>query len=295
VTVTFPDGTSVQGEALDATGDQLYAIVRLAADAPAEAVALAPGAPGLGAPVAVLARARATVDQQTLSMGRVVSAGEAVFHIDAAVGDASLGAPVADPEGRLLGVVVGRADGFSAVVPSPVFADLKVAELDPEGGDWVTTMASGGMMGVSTDRTMTTGLYSGFRLVGWDQLQLDARIGILFDDDLPADDTTHLDREKVGAFVDLLAGYRFNLMPADLGPLQLTLSAGGTLQQFGGSLRHIGQGGRIVKTDIEESWVRPAVQVGLRMLDVIEFNYTMDINPDDIGASSHRIGFGIGF
>ena len=299
VRVTFPDGTVIDGETVVADSESDVAVVRLESDAPAEPIALATERPALDALVSVIGRSHDGLPASgggtpTLLRGRIAAIGDDYLRVDAHVGEGDLGAPVLDAEGRLIGVALGQGDGVAPMIPADKVAAVPVDD-DPIFGEWYVAPSSGLMLGVSSDRTLTKGLYTGFRLVGGDALQLDLGVSILFDDDIPQDDETLIERDRVGFTADALAGYRFSLLPPELGPMHLTLSGGVSFQQFGGALRTLGADGRVTKIEIDETFVRPTVGVGLLLLGVIELKYLWDINTDDLGASGHRIGIGVSF
>ncbi len=296
VQVTFADGTVLSGETLEHAPGSEIGVVRLERAHTVAPPPMAPAVPPVGTEVAVIGGASEPRPGSPMTpvngAGRVAGADDDWVHIDASI--STSGGVVFDAEGRLMGLVRSRDGAFASAIPSTAIAEVELSE-DTDWGDWVFAPTSGILLGVSDERTMTKGLYTGFRLIGWDRLQVDARAAMIFDEDLPIEDETYLERNKFGMALDGLVGYRFSLLPAQFGPMHLSLSAGLSHQQHHSVLRSIGADGQLLREETELSFTRPAVQVGLLMLGAIELNYTMDINTEDVGASSHRIGIGVAF
>jgi Trypsin-like peptidase domain len=240
VNVVFRDGRSVSADVVATDPENDLAILSLAEPASAAPLLASTAQVGLGTPVLVIGHAlahrgssgdrRSLLGGWTPSHGMVLSPSAERLQIDAPIYPGSVGGPVLDREGRVLGVA-SRSPGEGLHVAASIAKLQELAcHIGQEGvyqGRWTRDGTLSALLQASREGLLF-GVGAGARFIYRDRWALDARIGLLWTVGSPDLPSPLITRARWRSYLEASFGRRW-LPLVQPWPLYLGVAAGGAL------------------------------------------------------------------
>lgn len=296
--IVFSDGRTVDAETLTVDRENGLALLKLDAAAAVDppAIQVTAGAVGDTLMGWFPARAPGTDRAQPPARvpGSIVAIGKADLRVALPTTPDTIGAPVLDSTGKVVGLV--RSTGAIVDVTPAAHFSAVVAEAagDPDASYWgqnMLTLRAGWMMRADGDG-ISHGPRISMDLLAYDRFGLTARMGILGGDAPGGTPDFLAGPDTIGMVADVELNGRFGITAS--APLQLVAGLGVTQMNWS-THGHILDGEDLVKTRVDGDLVRPYARLGLGISDLVELEYSFELDHDDPARSAHRFGLSIGF
>ena len=240
VNVVFRDGRSLPADVVATDPDNDLAILAIAEPASAAPLIASTAQVGLGTPALVIGHAlalhasngesKSPLGGWSPSHGMVLAQGSDRLQLDAPIHPGSVGGPVLDRNGRVLGLATrSPSEGLYVAVPVAKLQELacRVGQEGVYQGRWTRDGTLSALLQASREGLLF-GVNAGARFIYRDRWALDARIGLLWTVGSPDLPSPLITRSRWRSYLEASFGRRWLPMMQPW-PLYLGVAAGGAV------------------------------------------------------------------